>query len=311
MNRDSQRLRLVLVVLLLISFTLITLDYKSDKFGGLRRTASTVFGPVERGIGSVLHPIGSFFGGIGGGSDASKVRSLQDQVNALRRQLRGAGDITRENAELNKLVTLAGSRRFTMVPARVISLGDLSGFDRAATINVGSRDGITLDQTVINGDGLVGRVVTVAPFSSQIALITDPRQRVSSRLVRTSAFGITSGHGDAPLSFEGRDPAVRPRKGDAVETYGSKTFAPGIPIGRVTSVGPTPGKTTLTAQLDDFVNFSALDVVAVVVQRPRTTLVSPTSPPLPTVTVTVTPSTGSQSSPTGAPAQSPASSAGG
>src|SRR5690242_6979041 len=105
MNRDSQRLRLALVVLLLISFTLITLDYRSSKeggaFGGLRHAATTVFGPIQRGFSSVVSPVGTFFSDIAhAGRDGKKARSLQEQVDKLQAQLRGNADVTRDRAEL-------------------------------------------------------------------------------------------------------------------------------------------------------------------------------------------------------------------
>lgn len=323
---DSRRLRAVLALLLLTSFTLITLDYRSGRggaLGGLRTAAGAVFGPLERGVSAVLSPLGQIGSDvIHAGSQGARVRDLQRQVAALQAQLRGSGDLTRDRAELSKLVALAGVGQLSIVPARVVAYGDLSGFDHAVTVNVGSRDGIRPDQTVIAGAGLVGRVVSVAPFSSVVALVIDPNVKVGSRLQRDAHIGITSGHGAAPLTFTPQDPAVRPRVGDVVETFGSSVYAPDIPIGTVTAVAPTAGKITLSAQVRPFVDFTALDLVGIVLVSPRTRPATATLPPRPTVTVTVTATptpaptptpTGSPSppgspSPTGSPRPSPAGS---
>ena len=292
MNRDSQRLRLALIVLLLISVTLITLDNRSARggvFGGLRHATTSVVGPIQRGFSSVLSPVGSFFSDIAhSGRDRHRVTTLQAKVDNLEAQIRGNGDIARDRTELQGLVALAGPRQYTLIPARVVAIGDLSGFDYSATLNVGSHDGIKLNMTVINGAGLVGRVVSVAPFSSTVALVIDPNVRVGSRLERNTEIGITYGHGQADLTFTPQDPSVRPRKGDIIETYGSVTYAPGVPIGQVVSVSSTPGKTTTTAQVKRFVDYTALNVVGVVVATARTQTALPTTPPQPTVTVTVT-----------------------
>lgn len=292
MNRDSQRLRVALVILLLISITLIGLDNRTARggvFGGLRHGAASVFGPVQRGVASVLSPVGTFFSDLAhAGRDQRKVKSLEARITALESQLRGTGDITRERAELAALVAIAGPRQYTLIPARVVAIGDLSGFDYASTLNVGSRDGIKLYLTVIDGQGLVGRVVAVTPFTSTIALVVDPNVRVGSRLQRDASVGITVGHGLSDLTFTPQDPSVRPRTGDIVETYGSVTYAPDVPIGRVTSVSATPGKTTTTATVKRFVDYTALDVVGVVIPTQRTATAQPTTPPQPTVTVTVT-----------------------
>ena len=40
----------------------------------------------------------------------------------------------------------------------MIAVGAAQGFDWTVEIDAGSRDGLTTDMTVINGQGLVGRV---------------------------------------------------------------------------------------------------------------------------------------------------------
>jgi rod shape-determining protein MreC len=303
-NRDSQRLRLTLVVLVLISFSLITLDSRSGKgggaLGGLRHATNTVFGPVQRGFGTVVHPVGSFISDLAhAGRDGNRVRNLQNQVDALQKQLRGDGDITRTKAELASLLALAGENQYDVLPARVTTVGDLSGFDQAATLNVGSRDGIRPYMTVINGQGLVGVVLSVTPFTSAISLADDPNVKVGSRLQRDAHVGITDGHGLGDMTFTPTDPTVRPRKGDVVETFGSSTYAPGVPIGVVTSIAPTPGKITTTATVHHYVDYTALDVVGVIIKTNRTTAAQPILPPRPTVRVTVGPTVTVTATPTG------------
>jgi len=291
-NRGSQRLRLALVILVLISFSLITLDHRSDRggaLGGLRDAVDTVFGPIQRGFGSIFHPIGTFASDVfHAHSRGDRARALQQQVDELQKQLRGNGDIERSRKELNALVTLAGEHQYTLIPARVTSVGGLSGFDNAATLNAGSRDGIKENMTVINGQGLVGRVVRVTPFTSTIALAIDPDLRFYARMVRGGEIGIASGHGQGPMTFTPNSATVFPKKGDVIETFGTTTYAAGVPVGRVLSVSATPGATTKTAQVASYVDFTALDVVGVVVPTQRSATAQPTTPPLPTVTVTVT-----------------------
>jgi len=307
--RDSPRLRVVLALLLLTSFTLITLDYRSGRagpFGGVRQAVGTLLGPVQRGLGSAFSPVSRLAGDLANaGRDGQRVRDLRRQVAALQTQLRGAGDISRESKQLAGLVTLAGTHQFHLVPARVVAIGGLSGFDFAATLNVGSRDGIRQDLTVINGDGLVGRVLTVTPYTCTVALAIDPNVKVGARLQRDAQIGIASGHGVAPQTFTPTDPTLRPKPGDIIETFGSTVFAAGVPVGTVTTVAPTPGKTTLTAQVRSFVDYTALDVVGVVMPDARTRSATATLPPRPTVTVRVTvapgPPAASAPGPSGAP----------
>lgn len=298
MNRDPRRLRIILALLVLTSFTLISLDYKAGKngpLGSVRSVLTSVFDPVESGLSSVFHPVGRLVSDqVHAGRDGDRVRGLQRQVDELQSRLQAGADVTRQRQELTQLDTLAAGQSFKIIPAQVVAFGDASGFDDTVTINVGRADGITADMTVIagttTGGGLVGRVVSggVTAHTATVAVIIDPDVAVGARLRRdagASNVGTANGHGFAPLSFTPTDPSVRPAKGDVIETYGTTVYAPGIPIGTVTSVAPTPGRTTLTADVRPFIDYTALDVVGVVVQPSSS---APARPVLPTVTVTAT-----------------------
>ena len=57
-------------------------------------------------------------------------------------------------------------------------------------INLGSGDGVEVDDPVVSGDGLVGRITEVTNSSSQVQLITDPRNAVSAQVLPEGPQGI-------------------------------------------------------------------------------------------------------------------------
>ena len=56
------------------------------------------------------------------------------------------------------LLQTGGLGQYRMVPARVIAMGPVNGLSRSVTVDAGSLDGIRPNQTVMNAQGLVGRV---------------------------------------------------------------------------------------------------------------------------------------------------------
>jgi rod shape-determining protein MreC len=158
--------------------------------------------------------------------------------------------------------------------------------------------------TVLNGDGLVGRVKTVGPSTATVLLAADPESSVGVRLEGSMEVGFTTGQGlgtgsrlDLQL-LDGQSTVVR---GDRLVTFGSQgdtPYVPGVPVGEVLSVHGTPGSQTRTAVVAPYVDFTALDLVGVVVEPPRkdprdaVLPPRPESTPTPTVTVTVTPQPG-------------------
>ena len=139
------------------------------------------------------------------------------------------------------------------------------------TIDVGRSQGVVPDLTVINANGLVGRVIESSETTSTVLLIIDRDSTVGGRLGRSMELGFLDGTGD--ISDTGRldlslvDHTVSPQIGDTVLSWGSRGGAPylaGIPIGRVVSVRSTPAELTETAAVQPYVDFSSLDVVGVI-----------------------------------------------
>ena len=58
------------------------------------------------------------------------------------------------------------------------------------TIDVGSGDGVAVNDPVVNGDGLVGRVAAVTGGSAQVTLITDHSSAVSAKVVPQGVQGV-------------------------------------------------------------------------------------------------------------------------
>src|SRR4051794_19222009 len=156
--RDSRRARLILALLLLTAFTLITLDYRTGSGGPLRSIGNAVFGPVERTVSALTRPVGSFFSSLGHlNSYKSDNDRLTKQNEELLKQLRLTDAARAHLASAEKRLNLAGKAQFRIVGAHVIAIGSSLNYEWTATIDAGRADGIRRNQTVIDGDGLVGK----------------------------------------------------------------------------------------------------------------------------------------------------------
>jgi rod shape-determining protein MreC len=303
MNRDTRRTRVLLALLLVTSISLITIDYRggdSSPLDGVRSAAAAVFGPVEKVAAAIASPVSDAVDSVSNlGNGQDEVARLKKQNQELKRRLR-TGALDRHRArELDDLLHLAGAGRYKIVPARVIAIGTAQTFSWTVTLDAGSRDGLRPDMTVLNGDGLVGRVKTVGPSTATVLLAVDPESSVGVRLESTMEVGFTTGHGaHHDLDLQLLDGQSTVERGDRLVTFGSQgdmPYVPGVPVGSVVSVTGTPGSQTRSATVSPYVDFTSLDLVGVVVQPPRADPRDavlpprPASTPTPTVTVTVTP----------------------
>ncbi|MDF3297522.1 rod shape-determining protein MreC [Streptomyces tropicalis] len=301
--RDTKESRLLLVLLIAIAFALITVDIRGGEnspVDGARQAAATVFGPIENGVSAAVNPVGNAVSAVrASGERHDRLAQLEKQNAALKAKL---GSDERNHSRLKQLdsmLKLAGNGQYGIKGAQVIAIGAAQGFSWTITIDAGASDGIRRDMTVVNGDGLVGRVTTVGPDSSTVLLANDPDFTVGTRIEGSDELGFASGQGDRPLRVQLLDAKADVKKGDRLVTFGSegdKPFVPGVPVGIVSRIDPSGGDLTRTVYVTPFVGFSRLDVVGVVVQAPKKDPrdeVLPPKPrptPTPTVTVTVTPS---------------------
>lgn len=306
MNRDTRRSRVLLALLLLTSLGLMTVDYQASSDGGssplsgARTLAASVFGPVEEVAAAIARPVGGVVDDISSlGRNEKTIRQLRQRNERLTARLRASGIDTARVEELDRMLGLAGTGRYRVVPAQVIAVGSAQTFTWTVTIDAGTRDGVRPDMTVLNGDGLVGRVKTAGRTTSTVLLAADPDSSVGVRMEGSQELGYTTGRGLAStLDLQLLDAQSTVVAGDRLVTFGSQGASPyvaGVPVGVVRSVRGSPGSQTRAAQVQPYVDFSALDLVGVVVEpprrNPRDAVLPPRPPgtsPTPVVTVTVT-----------------------
>ena len=297
----DNRGRLLLIVLIVTSLFLITLDLRGVQvIDGIRTGTQTALTPVQKAGSWVVSPFRNFLSDVTHlGRTRNQIEKLKADNDALRQALLSRKVADAELAQLKNVLDLAGKGGFKVVSAKVISQGSSTSFTQTITIDAGIKSGIHTNMTVISGFGLVGVVKVAYSNSAVVQLASDPAFRVGARIAGTQQIGILSGQGTRKGVLQLLDNTTEVKVGDAILARGSnngRPFVPGVPIGEVTSVDNSAGAVTQTADVKFYSNFATLGVVSVVVSSPSTdprdALVppKPQPTPIPTVTVTATPS---------------------
>ncbi len=309
----SRRTRIILSILVVASLTFVILDLRGGDgpFSSARAAVSSIIGGIQRGAATIFSPItGSSQWWSTQVSQSGQIRELTAENERLNSALVSAeNDIARAD-QLDALLRVASVGRYRVTPAEVIAVGPAQDFAWTVTIDAGSLDGLEEDMTVINGDGLVGRLLKVYNSTSTVVLIVDPESSVGGRVARSQEIGIVSGTGrQNSLEFQLLDPLGEVNPGDAVVTFGSKDgrpYAPGLPIGEVVDVTGTAGQLARIATVKPFASISQLSIVGVIVKPPREDprdSVLPNSP-VATATPTPTPSSSNEKETAATPAPS-------
>lgn len=297
----DNRGRLLLIVLIVTSLFLITLDLRGVQvIDGIRAGVQTVLTPVQK-LGSwTISPFRTFISDVTHlGRTRNQIEKLEAENDLLRSRLLNRKIADAELQQLKSVLDLAGRGGFKVVSAKVISHGSSTSFGQTLTIDAGTKSGVRANMTVISGFGLVGVVKVAYSNSSILQLASDPGFKIGARIAGSQQIGILSGQGTRKGVLQLLDNTTEVKVGDAIVARGSDTgrpFVPGVPIGEVTSVDNSAGAVTQTAEVKFYSNFSTLAVVSIVVSAPesdpRDALIpqKPQPTPIPTVTVTATPS---------------------
>jgi rod shape-determining protein MreC len=315
---DTRRTRVVLSVLLAVALALITIDYRDGSSGpvrSLRQFGGSVFGGAERAISTVTGPVVGFFERTtGSGSTSSQVTALQEEVIRLRAELSQEQLSKAEYQQLTDLLQLSGRGGYRIVAANVIAIGQ--GYSQTVTLDAGSVDGVKPQETVLDGQGLVGTVASVNAQTCTVLLATDATSVVGVTLAPSGQIGWVTGPGKTKsgsglLRLQVLDASAVLTPGEQIVTSASvneRPYVPGVPVGVISKVEDSAGSLTALALVRPFVNFTSLGVVGIVVappsRNPRFSVLPPAPPapkarPAPTVTVRVTPSATPTPSPGG------------
>lgn len=299
-SSGGNRSRLLLVLLLVSSLFLITLDLRGVNLAsGIRSGVSTVISPVENLFTKVFSPVGNFASDVRNfGQSKKQITELNKQIDLLKAKQVLDEDMVSQLNQLRNVLDLAGSGGYQVVAARVINRGSTETFKETMTIDVGSRSGITKNMTVISESGLVGVVKSVTSNSSIVLLMSDPTFKVGVRIAGTQSIGVVSGQGGSTYLLQLLDATGEIKEGDALVARGSagdRPFVPGVPVGIVTNVSSNASSITQNADVESSANLEKITVVAVVTAAtkgdPRDSLIpkprpKPVAPVMPTPTPT-------------------------
>jgi rod shape-determining protein MreC len=264
----------VLALLILGSFVLLTLTYQGSR--GLQSGVSTIFSPVQGVADRALKPARDLVDWFDKTFDARGENSrLKSQLVKAREQAVAGQEALQENSQLRKLVELdrgpaLASSPYEKVIARVIARSP-TVWRSSVTLDVGSGDGVRVDDPVISGDGLVGRIASAGPGSSQVMLLTDHASAISAKVVPPGVQGVVKPEVGNPedLVLDFIDSTRDVHGGMAVVTAGWCTqglcslFPPGLPLGEVTQASIVEREAKEQVHVRPYADLRDLDLVQV------------------------------------------------
>ena len=237
--------------------------------------------PIQNALNSVLSPVFSVGEKIttpvrkfvhtvkNANSYEAEIEELKEQVNALKIENRSREEYITENRRLKELLALKdGMLDSRTITARVISYEPNSWYD-TVMINKGEDEGITKDNAVITGLGVVGKVTQVGKNWAKVSTLINISDSVGVKLARTGDIGVVSGDAvlaenkQAKLEYMSNDKKLI--NGDILLTSGLGGIYPSdLSVGKVTEIHSDSAGNLEYAVVEPSVDFSSLYEVLVI-----------------------------------------------
>jgi rod shape-determining protein MreC len=267
-RRTNQQLTLLMLVL--ASITVLTLDYHGEANRGithLRNGVRDALAPVQRGIAAALHPVGDVFAGaFHYGALESENQRLQDQLGAVQSQQAEGDFAERQAAALLTLSHLSFVQEIPTTPAEVLS-APTSNFEYTVEINRGTSSGVGPRMPVVGAKGLAGTVVESGRDTATVQLVTDKSSSIGVTFGTGAKLGsaIANGQGLGEPMVIDELAGAAPHVGDVVFTSGTDggAYPAGIPVATVTSVHVSSGGLAVSVVALPLVSVGTLQYVSV------------------------------------------------
>ena len=269
MNRNKQTEILGGIVTVIVLILLIFLsNVEVNKLSYIESAVSSIVNPIQRVFIDLRNKIqgnSAYFSNME--TIMQENEELKQKNSELETILREFEMLKAENTTLQQYMNLTDKyASYQTIPAYVINK-DVSNFNSTLILNVGTKDGIRENMTVIADKGLVGHVISVTENTCKVQVIIDSASTVSCTISTTNESIICKGtlENDQVLRASYIPTGAELIQGDSVYTSGVGGIYPkGIIIGTVKEIVTTSNITDRYAIVEPAVDFSKVDTVLII-----------------------------------------------
>jgi len=163
--------------------------------------------------------------------------NLQAKNILLEAKLQKFLDLQKENNELRALLSSTPQPDERLLVAQVLII-QAEPYLSQIVIDKGVKDGVYVNQPVIDSKGIVGQIIETDAYTSRVMLLTDSRNAIPVRVVRTGMLAIALGNGALGTLSLAHIPITSDiKEGDVLVSSGlGQRYPAGYPVGVVKRV---------------------------------------------------------------------------
>ncbi len=209
-------------------------------WGAIRIPFATMIYPLQQIVSSPTRFVRQAIENVSSYSNlVAENRQIKEEELLLKTKLLKFAALEQENIRLRGLLDTSFKVGEQVLIAELLSI-NLVPYEHVVVVNKGGRFGVHPGQAVFDGNGVVGQVLRVTPYSAEVMLITDPSHAIPVQINRNGLRTIALGTGQIDrLALPYLPSNADVRVGDLLVTSGmGGVFPQGYPVATVTAISP-------------------------------------------------------------------------
>ena len=267
MNKKKSGIVGIIITIIILIILVVLSNTDTQNLSYIENAASSIIMPIQNGLTYLKNKLSGnddFFKDIG--SLKQENEELKEKNSSLEQSLRELEIVKAENATLKEYVNLKDKyQEYESIPAYIINR-NISNYNGIFIINVGSKDGVDVNMTVIADKGLVGHIISVTESTAKVQTIIDTANSVSATVTSSRESILCRGMlEDKSLKATYIPTSDTLIEGETVETSGMGGIYPkGIHIGTIEKIVNTQNVTDRYAIVKPAVDFNKVETVLVI-----------------------------------------------
>lgn len=265
-TKKSGLLGIIITIIVLILIVIFSNKEANTSF--FESAANKLVMPIQNGLVYLKNKVSgnsAFFVDINNLKQENN--GLKEENSKLEQSIRELENIKTENETLKEYLGLTEKYgEYKTVPGYIIDK-DISNYSKTIIINIGRKDGIEENMTVIADEGLVGHVMSVTESTAKIRTIVDTSSSISCLMSTNKESIICKGtlDGNSELKAMYIPTDANLVQGDSIDTSGLGGIYPkGIHVGTIKKIIATQNITDRYAIIETAVNFNKINTVLVI-----------------------------------------------
>lgn len=260
-----------IVVLLIISFFVSAMLFKNSSNVVISKASNIVLKPftvVYDFTTSIFNKVGVYF------SNKEKINeenaTLLQENETLKLKLLESQKILDENTSLKQMLEIKKTFQHFNIAMGNIIYREHDNWTKTFKIDVGSNEGIKLNQCVVSKDGLVGYISSVENSTATVTTILDPASSVSVKISSANEPAVLKGDLDLKtnnkLKLEFIELDANISISDMLYTSGLGSLYPSsIPVGKIIEIINSKNDIDRYAIVEPNVNIKTISEVGVII----------------------------------------------